>query len=94
MGDTHVTDVVELDLRGQVCPATLLKALQALNRLKDPLKSRDAVLVIVTDHRDATATIPDAASSMGYDVAVSKEESHYRITVCAPAGRTAEGAAR
>lgn len=81
MAERLETRAVEVDLRGQVCPATLLKALQELNRLRDALKSGATVLVILTDHRDATVTIPDAASSMGYEVAVKKEGSHYRIAI-------------
>ncbi len=75
------TKTVEVDLRGQVCPATLLKALQELNRFRDSLKSGASVLVVITDHRDATVTIPDAASSMGYAVAVKKQNAHYRIVI-------------
>ncbi len=81
MADDLRRKAVELDLRGEVCPATLLKALKELNRLRDPLKAGEAVLVVLTDHRDATATIPDAATSMGYAVAVKKEGAHYRIAI-------------
>ena len=79
--------------RGQVCPATLLKALQELNRLRDCLRSGTTVLVILTDHRDATVTIPDAASSMGYGVEVKKVGPHYRIAIAGhPAGSPAGAA--
>ncbi len=81
MASGAAAESVRCDLRGQVCPATLIKSLQMLNAMKDGLRSSEKVLVILTDHRDATVTIPDAAASMGYDVDVAKEGSHYRITV-------------
>ncbi len=83
--------VEELDLQGQVCPATLLKALQTINKLKESLREGGTVLVIRTDHRDATVTIPGAASSMRFDVSVTKEKSWYRITVACHAAAKDEG---
>ncbi len=76
--------VVELDLRGQVCPATLLKSLRQLNRMKEELAGRARELVILTDNRYSTNTVSEAAGSMGYEVTVSKDEAHYRIRVTGP----------
>lgn len=70
-----------LDLRGQICPATLLKSLQKINGMRDRLKSGAARLAIFTDNRDSTDTVSDAAMSMGYRVTVSREDAHYRIGV-------------
>lgn len=72
---------VSLDLRGQVCPATLLRSLRSINDLKDDLRRGAVRLVIRTDHREATATVPDAATSMGYAVRVEPEGDAYVITV-------------
>jgi TusA-related sulfurtransferase len=73
--------IVELDLRGEVCPSTLLKALRQMNLMKDELKHGAAVLVIFTDNRDSTVTVTEAAHSMGYGVTVTKEEAHYRLRI-------------
>lgn len=70
-----------LDIRGQICPACLLATLKELYRRKDVLSSREATLLVRTDHRDATRTIPDAASAMGYHVNVSKVKDYYEIRV-------------
>lgn len=72
---------VELDLRGQVCPATLLKSLQKINELKSALRGGKVRLSICTDNRYSTDTVSDAAMSMGYRVTVVREGSHYRIGV-------------
>lgn len=78
-------DVV-LDIRGQVCPATLLVALREMNRRRSALEKGAERLRILTDNRDATATIPEAARNMGYDVRVDAEDGAYQILV-----RRAEG---
>ncbi len=86
MGDIASVKSVNLDLRGQICPATLLMSLKRLNEMKGELKAGASRLTILTDHRDATVTVPEAASNMGYAVSVMKEDRHYVITVEAPRG--------
>jgi len=86
MGDRPAVKSVKLDLRGQVCPATLLKSLQRLNEMKGELNAGAARLTILTDHRDATVTVPEAAGNMGYLVSVTTEDRHYVITVEAARG--------
>ena len=76
-----ITDVVELDIRGQICPSTLLTALRQINANQARLRGGSLRLAILTDNRDATATIPEAASNMGYRTAVAREGAHYVITV-------------
>ena len=71
----------QLDVRGQICPSTLLTALREVNRHKAALQAGELQLVILTDNRDATATIPNAVDNMGYPVSVEREVNHYRITV-------------
>jgi TusA-related sulfurtransferase len=68
-----------LDIRGQICPACLLVTLKEIHSRKESLRSREAVLLVRTDHRDATRTIPDTASAMGYHVDVSKVKNYYEI---------------
>jgi len=68
-----------LDIRGQICPACLLVTLKEIYHRKALLRSRDALLLVRTDHRDATRTIPEAASAMGYHVNVAKVKHYYEI---------------
>ncbi|MDA8105646.1 MAG: sulfurtransferase TusA family protein [Nitrospiraceae bacterium] len=73
--------VIELNILGQVCPACLLVALNELNVQSKKLKKGSAELVIRTDHRDATRTIPESARAMGFEVDVKKVETYYEIRV-------------
>lgn len=75
------TEDIVLDIRGQICPACLLITLSELNSNRKRLMERRARLVVKTDHRDATRTIPDAALAMGYGVAVIQKGRHYEITL-------------
>ncbi|MFZ5798021.1 MAG: sulfurtransferase TusA family protein [Desulfobulbus sp.] len=72
---------IELDILGQVCPACLLVVLREMNTHRKRLKSGEAQLVIKTDHRDTTRTIPESARKMGYDVEVRNLEGYYEITI-------------
>jgi TusA-related sulfurtransferase len=81
MPETKSRSVVELDLRGQICPATLLKSLRELNRMREELKRGASRLDILTSNRDSTATVSGAAGSMGYNVVVTQDDGHYRISV-------------
>lgn len=74
-------EVINLDIRGQICPACLLISLKEINKHKGLLRNGEAILIVKTDHRDATRTIPDAATAMGYSVAVEKKKGYYEITV-------------
>jgi len=73
--------VIDLDIRGQICPACLLITLREINNNKTQLKTGEGRLVVKTDHRDATRTIPGAALAMGYEVTVTKRDGYYEITV-------------
>ena len=73
--------VVEYDIRGQICPSCLLMALNKVNESRDELKGKQLELHIITDNRQATATIPNTVGTMSYQVLVVKEGGHYRIEV-------------
>jgi TusA-related sulfurtransferase len=73
--------IINLNISGQICPACLLIALKEINTHRKLLKSGKACLVVRTDHRDATRTIPNAAAAMGYTVSVAKREGSYEITI-------------
>jgi TusA-related sulfurtransferase len=72
---------IELDILGQVCPACLLVVLREMNIHQQQLKNGEADLIIKTDHRDTTRTIPESARKMGYDVEVRNLDSCYEITI-------------
>lgn len=78
--ENKAEDIV-LDIRGQICPACLLITLSELNTNRERLMDAKARLVVRTDHRDATRTIPGAAFAMGYSVAVTQKERYYEITL-------------
>lgn len=75
------TEVVELDVLGQICPACLLVVLKEINQRQRELGKGLTRLVIKTDHRDATITVPESVRKMGYCAEVEKVGSYYQISV-------------
>lgn len=71
---------MEMDIRGQVCPSSLLLVLQAVNQHHQELVTGKLSVVVLTDNRDAAGTIPEAVRNMGIDAVVEKRDGHYRIT--------------
>lgn len=74
---------VELDIRGQICPSCLLLALKELNRHGPAIRAGLTEMRILTDDRQATATIPDTADRMGYRCEVSRGDAGYLIRIFA-----------
>jgi TusA-related sulfurtransferase len=74
-------DTLEFDIRGQICPSTFLVALKEINARADILREGSVKLCFIIDNRDATVTIPESASNMGYAVTVEKKDRHYCIVV-------------
>ncbi len=74
-------ETIELNILGQVCPSCLMVTLNAINTYQEGLKTGKAEILVRTDHRDATRTIPDSARAMGYEVDVRKIASYYEIRV-------------
>lgn len=72
-------EIIEIDMRGQVCPACLLVAMDMMNKHREALNKGLEELCIKTDNREATTTIPSTARNMGYSVTVNKLESYYLI---------------
>lgn len=75
------TNILEIDIRGQICPSTLLTALREVNRHRDELRSGQLCLHLKTDSRDATNNIPGAVENMGYQVDIQKQPDCYLITI-------------
>lgn len=77
-------DVIIHDIRGQICPSCLLYTLREVNKQRADLKSGHLRIIIKTDNRHATSTIPDAVASMGYGFTVRKmKEGYYQIEIMA-----------
>lgn len=76
---------------GQVCPSTLLTTLREINRHRTELRAGQVQLLVKSDSREATATIPQAVSNMGYEVEVCKEQGYYLFRIKAPAQPLEEG---
>lgn len=74
-------ETILLDIRGQICPSTLLASLGKVNQHLEQIKEKRVVLEIRTDSRDATNTIPDATANMGLSASVQKSDGYYRIYV-------------
>ncbi|PLX82456.1 MAG: sulfurtransferase TusA family protein [Desulfuromonas sp.] len=81
----NTTETIELDIRGQVCPSTLLTTLREVTRLQEEILSGSKQVLIRTDNRHATVTVPQALENMGLEVHITKEGGSYRILVCAEA---------
>jgi len=72
---------LEMDIRGQVCPSSLLLVLRSVNQNYEHISDGEMMMVVLTDNRDATDTIPEAVQNMGIDAEVVKDDSFYRITL-------------
>lgn len=73
--------IIEFDIRGQICPSSLLITLREINNRRKEIKGGAQEVVIMTDNRDATTTVPEALNHMGYKVVVEKKDSYYVIEV-------------
>lgn len=71
-------------MRGQVCPSTLLVAMDNLNRHADELQNGRVRLLIITDNREALHTIPATAENMGYVAKITKTASNYELLIGIP----------
>lgn len=72
---------IQLDIRGQICPSCLLMALKAVNENAAALRSGTLDIEIMTDDRQATATIPVTTGRMGFASEVERDGSTYRIRI-------------
>jgi TusA-related sulfurtransferase len=73
---------VHVDLRGFVCPSSLLVALRELNKYRESLRSDYFTIELMVDNHDSTNRICDAVKSMGYVFDVTDRDNSYCIVVC------------
>lgn len=74
-------ETIELDILGQVCPACLLVVLRQINQYRERLRDGTTRLLVRTDHRDTTRTVPASAQKMGLGVEVRKVKTWYEISI-------------
>lgn len=55
-----------LDVRGEICPYPMMKAVEQLKKLKG-----DEALQVLTDHAPALSTIPWEAAKLGYAATIN-----------------------
>lgn len=68
----------QLDVRGEICPYPMMKAVQALKRLTPT----DTGLEVITDHAPALETIPTQAVRLGYTSVIEETGSpEWKITL-------------
>lgn len=73
--------LIQLNIFGQVCPSCLLMSLKSMNQHSKSLRAGETEIIIMTDDRQATSTIPAAASTMGYKTEITKLDKGYRIRI-------------
>ena len=70
--------LTQLDVRGEICPYPMMKAVQALKKLKPDAEG----LAVITDHAPALETIPTQAKRLGYQAEIEETGSpEWRITL-------------
>jgi TusA-related sulfurtransferase len=74
---------MQLDVRGEVCPYPMLKAVEAMKKLK----GAEAV-VVVTDHAPCLETIPPQATRHGYTSTIALTGSPEWTITLTPKGAT------
>lgn len=76
-----MTQTIDIDIRGQICPSCLLLTLKEINRNAAALHAGGVRIAVLTDDRQATATIPATAERMGFRVVVRHDPAGYRIDI-------------
>ena len=68
---------MELDVRGEICPYPMMKAVDAMKKVKG-----EENVVVITDHAPCLDTIPLQAGRYGYSSNVKKTgSSEWTITL-------------
>jgi TusA-related sulfurtransferase len=79
----RMSNTIDLDIRGQICPSCLLLTLRAVNRNSAAIRDDGLEIVVTTDDRQATATIPSTVDRMGFRSEVVRVDGTYRIRIFA-----------
>lgn len=76
-----MTQTIDIDIRGQICPSCLLLTLKEINLNAAALHAGAVRIAVLTDDRQATATIPATAERMGFRAEVRQDPAGYRIDI-------------
>lgn len=76
-----MTQTIDIDIRGQICPSCLLLTLKEMNQNGAAIRAGTTEIAVVTDDRQATATIPATAERMGFRTEVTRDDVGYRIRI-------------
>ncbi|MCH7588669.1 MAG: sulfurtransferase TusA family protein [Chloroflexi bacterium] len=69
--------MMELDVRGEICPYPMMKAVEAMRALPE-----GEYLEVYTDHSPCLDTIPTQAARLGFETSIEKIGSpEWRITL-------------
>ena len=74
-------ETLQLDIYGQVCPSCLLQTLKAVNQNGQAIRDGKLEILVLTDDRQATATIPEAVAKMGYGSDIDRTDQGYQIRI-------------
>ena len=67
-----------LDVRGEICPYPMMKAVEAIKKLD----ADQTTLEVLTDHAPALTTIPWEAAKLGFEADIDETGSpEWRITL-------------
>ena len=74
----------KLDVRGEICPYPMLRAIEALKKLP-----AGEGLEVLTDHPPALSTIPWEAAKLGFEADLEEAgQSEWKVTLQRAAGPT------
>ena len=74
-------ETIDIDIQGQICPSCLLLTLKELNHNGEAIRAGRAEIVVTTDDRQATTSIPVTADRMGFRTEVVRLDGIYRIRI-------------
>ena len=75
-------EVIDIDLRGDVCPYPLIVAIKKISEIEDSLKKGEKILRFIIDHPPATRSIPREAEKRGYETELKKTgAAEWEITI-------------
>lgn len=76
MSDVTQT-ITEVDVRGEICPFPMMKAVEAMKKAK-----ADEIIQVLLDHAPALETIPTQAARLGWEWEVEETGSpEWRMTL-------------
>ena len=69
---------MELDVRGEICPYPMMKAVEAMKKVK----GKGEPVEVITDHAPCLETIPPQAARLEFDVTIEETGSpEWKITL-------------